>query len=304
MNVVQAHDRPRYQDPTSYLNNGSIPSIKVGAGTKKYNPLANAKSVFDRNVVDSIQVKGATCPEPPCALPGTYSANVVYTETPFDIRAELRDPYHLDFRPCPGSTIAAAGAGAYEVWSVNDTVYRIPGRRRLALASTPVPPSGSTEVHTNSDLMFAPARAAVEHMVYLRLSAGGGGVGFVLIASLGAEAGNIVHSPLAANGEYEWRVDTRLASGATVAGDVWSLTTGSAQSCKIPPAPAPPAPPPPSPADCPAAEAKACPGQAGKGAACSTCVIKNSKVLEAAVCWTDTGHGGRHAFIEKWCFGQ
>ena len=261
-----------------------------------------------------IQVKGADCPEPPCALPGKYTANVVYTEAPFDIRAELRDPYHLDFRPCPGSTIAVAGAGAYEPWSPDASAYRIPGRRRPTLASTPVPPSGSTLVHANSDLMFAPARAAVTHVVYLRaVSSGGlegsaGGLegsagGFVLVATL-PSPDNIAHSPLAADTEYEWRVDTLLASGATVAGDVWTLATGSAKSCAIAPAPAPPAPPPPGPAGCAAAEAAACPGQAGKGATCSACVIANSKALQTALCWTGSGHGGRHAFIEAWCFGN
>jgi hypothetical protein len=101
--------------------------------------------------------------------------NLVLQDTPFDIRTELRDPYHMDFRPCPKSKVAAMDVGAYRVWST-DTVdravavgatneravgatnesYWIPGRRLFTSASTPIPPDAAIAVKTDLDLMFLP----------------------------------------------------------------------------------------------------------------------------------------------------
>jgi len=38
------HDRPRYQDHLSILGNASVASMKIGAGTKAYDPSANANA--------------------------------------------------------------------------------------------------------------------------------------------------------------------------------------------------------------------------------------------------------------------
>jgi hypothetical protein len=65
--------------------------------------------------------------------------------------------------------------------------------------------------------------------------------------------------------------------------------------------PPPPTPVPPGPEACMAAEAAVCPGEAGNGEACFNCVVAHSKQLEDAGCWKESGKGGRHAFIEKWC---
>jgi hypothetical protein len=112
---------------------------------------------------------------------------MIYRDTPFDIRYELRDPFHLDFRPCPHSRAGAMQVGAYAPWtpapvnssgsnrarinssalissvdssssSNSNTVYWIPGRQLIGVASTPVPPTGSVMVHMDTELMFNQAR--------------------------------------------------------------------------------------------------------------------------------------------------
>ena len=88
------HDRPRYQDHTSPLDNLTVPSALVGMGTKHYDPRADQLSVFTRNLFDLVAVAGAQCPHLPCKLPGKWVGNVLGTDMPFDVRAELRDPYH------------------------------------------------------------------------------------------------------------------------------------------------------------------------------------------------------------------
>ena len=65
-----------------------------------------------------------------------------------------------------------------------------------------------------------------------------------------------------------------------------------------------PAPTPP-PANCSAAEKQYCSGLAGGGASkgdpCFACVVKFEKELMAAGCFSGTGSGQRHAFIEAFC---
>ena len=286
-------DRPRYQDHTSALDDLATVSAGVGAGTKTFDPRANAKSNFAHNVFDFAAIIGAQCPKQPCALPGTWSGNLIGanqsgTDTPFDIRAELRDPYHRDFRPCPRSLVANRSAGAYPVYSPSDATYWLPGRRERIAASSPLPPSGSIGVHRNTDLIFRPARAAVAYSVWF--GAGSGPLQHLKDLDGGS---NVVHTtaPLDANAEYRWRVDSRIASGTVVTGAVWHFATGNATACEI--VPHPPK------SGCAAAEDALCPGEAGKGDACRACVLANSPALQSAGCFVA---GSRHTFIEGFCY--
>jgi hypothetical protein len=318
------HDRPRYQDHTSALDNhGSVHfvSASIGAGTKTYNPLAGQKSVYTLNIFDAVAVQGAQCPTAPhCTIPGQWSENLIATKTPggagvaFDIRAELRDPYHRDFRPCPNSQAAKLGAGAYvsaPATHIQNASYSywIPGRRELAVASTALPPDGAIGVHVDTDLMFLPARRALGHVVYFG-KAGGGGAPLARLASLPGPDANIAQlkSPLSPFTAFAWRVDTVTAEGVQT-GTEWRFSTGENASCSVAPHPPPapsPSPPAPSPSpphmSCSAAEAKYCPGLAhtgaGKGSECFECVVNNNGPFETAGCFKK---GTRHEFIETFC---
>lgn len=300
-----AHDRPRYQDHTSPLDNLTVLSAAVGEGTKHFDPRADQLTVFTRNIFDAVGVDGATCPEAPnCTLPGRYIDNLIGTDvpgapgTPFDIRAELRAPFHRDFRPCPSSHTASLGAGAYPRWSSRDATYWIPGRREPSIASVPLPPEGAVGVYTNTDLMFLPARNALSHTVYI---AKAGDALKYLGNSSGAEANVFqLQRPLESWRSYEWRVDTITPTG-TVRGAPWRFMTGAELACQISPRP-PPRPPRPGPTTCASALSSACPGMAHKGPQvgdpCYDCVVDHNSALVAAGCW---GAHARHAFIEKFC---
>ena len=315
------HDRPKYQDHLSSLDNLSIPSATIGVG-RPYTPLGNALSVFTQNIFDSAAIKGNHNPEN-ATLPGTWLSNLLGhvdlgansgpnltfadSASPatkhFDIRAELRDPYHHDFRPCPDSQAAALSAGAYQVWTAVDAEYWIPGRRERMAASTPVPPAGSIGVHLNTELMFLPSRLALSHSVYF----GKAGSPPLHLEHLSGPVANIARfrANLEPSTHYVWRVDTHTVSGVKT-GNEWSLMTGAGElSCKIaphpPPQPAPDKPPAPGPGQCPKECNQLCPGLAGKGEKCEACVLKHSSELHGAGCWTASGKGGRHAFVLAFC---
>jgi len=292
-----AHDRPRYQDHMSSLDNLTILSAAIGAGTKTYDPRANNLSTFTRNVFDSIGMSGAKCPNPPCKLPGTYIENLIGTETPFDIRAELRDPYHWDFRPCPGSHVANKSAGAYAVYTATDNTYWIPGHRGRTQASMPVPPAGSIGVYRNTDLMFLPAVSAKAHSVFL----GKAGTSLKKLADLGGggkyNIARLGNHALEADTQYIGRVDTHSSAGTADMGALWTFTTGSKLSCQITPKPPKP---PVACTDCATCENALCPGKAGKGELCENCVKANSAALERVGCFK-AGSGGRHAFVKAFC---
>ena len=340
--------------------------LYLGVGLP-YDPRANARSTFTRNIFDRAEIKGNHNPQN-ATMPGIWHGNVLgYVDpsgglnqtrsstsstllpatTAFDIRAELRDPYHHDFRACPGecskatatfhanpshkltrlpshisresfsqfddfracsgSHAAHLSAGAYPVWTVNDTEYWIPGRRERVVASTPVPPTGSIGVHLNTDLMFLPARLALSHSVYF----GKAGSALTWLMDLHGVAANIAQLPalLEPSTRYVWRVDTHVPSGVEV-GIEWALRTGSGDcSCKItphpPPQPGPDPPPTPGPSQCPKECAKDCPDLAGKGKPCADCVMEHSEALHAAGCWPPgLPSGGRHAFIAAFCDGS
>jgi hypothetical protein len=343
------HDRPRYQDETSFLGNGSIASIDIGAGTKAYDPLADQHTVIERNILDSVRLgvgPGNACPSGNCPLPGQYRQNLALENTSFDIRRELRDPYHIDFRPCPGSKVAAMGVGAYRMWSAavaaaagdaaaagaaadasdasdagdvvarvsaSNETYWIPGRRLFSSATTPIPPDAAVAVKIDADLMFLPTRQPrqqehnsleiVAHLVYL----GSSPSTMKLVGDVRGDANVVSPGRLAKNTRYEWRVDAKRADGTTSPGLVWSFTTGDRAACEQlptpPPTPTPPTPTPPAPtpavscADC---EKKECPGEAGKGQTCKSCVLAHNGAFEAAGCYVP-GKGGRSAFVKKFC---
>jgi hypothetical protein len=240
------------------------------------------------------------------AAPGGYSAAASPPTAHFDIRAELRDPYHHDFRPCPGSQAAALSAGAYPVWSPADTAYWIPGRRERVAATTPVPPTGSIGVHLNTELMFLPGRLALSHSVYFG-EAGGGRL--LHLEDLAGPTANIARprAQLQPSTHYAWRVDTHTATGV-VAGAEWTLMTGGTGdlSCQItpqpPPQPGPDQPPPPGPGQCPQKLNVLCRGLAGKGARCDACLSEHSAVLAAAGCWRAGGNRA-HTFVLEYCGG-
>eukprot|EP00035_Acanthoeca_spectabilis_P029976 m.475870 g.475870 ORF g.475870 m.475870 type:complete len:258 (+) comp39279_c0_seq1:1812-2585(+) len=251
-------------------------------------------------------ITGAQCPKAPnCSLPGRYIGNLVGVATPegpgqpFDVRAELRDPYHLDFRPCPNSRVAQMGVGAYPLWSALDETYWIPGRREQHVATTPIPVGGSTAVYLNTELMFLPAKHATSHFVYFSQA---GHEMQLLVTLAGSEANIARPSLLEATTQYVWRVDTHSDTGIYT-GTTWSFTTGTNVSCQI--VPHPPKPPQPRPSGCTAAENTYCPGLAHRGSAsgnpCYDCVVRNSAELAQAGCWSNGGSGGRHAFIQKFC---
>ena len=319
-------DRPKYQDHLSSLDNLSITSAMVGVG-RPYDPRADVLTVFSLNIFDRAAIKGNHNPTN-ATLPGTWRDNLLgYVElgpndgpnltqtsasttsttsttrtpavravrtlpttTAFDIRAELRDPYHHDFRPCPGSQAAQLSAGAYPVWTPNDKEYWIPGRRERVAASTPVPPTGSIGVHLNTDLMFLPARLALlPSSVYF----GKAGSALAHLTDLPGAAANVVRLPalLEPRTPYVWRVDTHALSGAVETGAEWTFMTGLVGdiSCKITPHPPPqpkPDPPPPAPSGgCAAQFVKdGCAVKFHSQADCYHCVHKHKSDLDAAGC--------------------
>ena len=232
---VLAHSLPRFQDSSSSLQNTSVPSLAIGAGTKSYDPRADQNTRVSRNIFDAIGIKGTPCPSPDATTPtascppGIYSDNVVAKEQPFDIKQLLRDPWNWDFRPCPGSRAALLSAGAYDP-SSTDSVYWIPGAR-LAVPSTPVPKDHGTDVVRNTDLIFLGAYRATGHAVFFGTAADGER-GMAAVAQLHGDA-NVVAlpRPLAPGARYIWRVDAQLTDGSTRRGDVWTFAAGPRLAC-------------------------------------------------------------------------
>ena len=208
----------------------------------------------------------------------------------------------MDFRSCPNSNAAKYDAGAYPLWTRNDSMYWIPGKRDRIKATTPLPPMGSIGIYLNTDFMFLPGFNAIQHDLYLYNETT---QKFVLLQSLKGADMNVVQTDqlFVPGKKYQWRVDAHDAYGTIFVGDVWEFETDikGQTACDI--TPHPPTPPaPPGPKGCKAAEEKYCPGDQGKGGksgdVCFDCVVKNSRSFAEAGCW----HGKeRHAFIEAFC---
>ena len=65
---------------------------------------------------------------------------------------------------CPGSPAAAAGAGAYPVWTGSDKLYRVPGAKRWT-GSQPSPRADDRHARLDAELLFLPAFRAVGQAV-------------------------------------------------------------------------------------------------------------------------------------------
>lgn len=231
-----AHSLPSYQDARTRLNNFSIPSLSIGAGTVEYNPLADAHTRVSLNVFDAVDIQRSKCPSPPCKLPGKYIDNLIGGSSPglpgieFDITEELRDPWNWDFRPCKNTRVATLGAGAYSVAGAAGDSYWIPGCLEPKPA-TPVPKNQGSMVVRDTDLMFLPAYRAVGHAVLLG-SAAKGETGMQLVAQLHGDA-NVARltERLESGAHYVWRVDAQMPGGEVVRGDVWSFSTSNLTAC-------------------------------------------------------------------------
>jgi hypothetical protein len=176
----------------------------------------NSHSVLEGNVATNwtTPVPGVTSPKRPNVFDG-------------NVGGQMRDPTNLDFRPRAGTHLAQSGAGPYSDSSGGHCgiagSYWIPGRRGWR-ASSPVPPTGSTNVAADLDLMFLPSHGAVTtsalHVVYL-------GASEKAMEQLGPalQPGcNVQTLPhkLQANNTYVWRVD-EVGRHSTVRGEIWNF---------------------------------------------------------------------------------
>lgn len=200
-----------------------------GFGPGIDHPQENDKTVTRNNLAGQISSKMGA---PSIGLPGKHSNNWAG-----DVRSQLRDPDHLDFRLVPESRLIDAGffvdgisgepvgrtvdVGPYEAGA---THYWIPGRK-AAHASTPIPPEGATDVRVDADLMWLEGYRAAGHEVYLGKSrravedAGPGSSEYQ-----GSVQSNILElEPLEFGETYFWRVDVLLESGK-IRGPVWRFT--------------------------------------------------------------------------------
>lgn len=200
-----------------------------GYGPGIDHPEENDGTVTRNNLAGEISSKlGA----PSLGLPGRHSNNWAG-----DVRTQLRDPDHLDFRPRPESRLIDAGfyvdgitgepvgaapdIGPYEAGADR---YWIPGMKR-GNASTPIPPDGATGVRADADLMWLEGYRAVGHEVYF-------GTDRNAVAEAdasrpeyqGSVESNILELERLQPGEtYFWRVDVLLGS-EKVKGAVWRFT--------------------------------------------------------------------------------
>lgn len=180
-------------------------------------------------------------------IPGISSNNFIGRKDRRNLKTLVRDFQNWDFRPradavelidqgrpvscsIQGKDLAistryhgqAPDLGAYED---GDALYWIPGRQE-AVASTPIPKDGSTEIALDVDLMYLIGLGGARAHVY----AGTHPDTLKQITSLSAYE-NIV--PLAEKlaikrgQRYYWRVDTERSDGSLEPGPVWTFTTVS-----------------------------------------------------------------------------
>ncbi len=180
-------------------------------------------------------------------IPGISSHNYVYNKKRTRVQELLRDPVNWDFRPradavglidqgtpvtcsvkgepidvTAGYIGDAPDIGPYEY---GDEVYWIPGRQAVQ-ASMPIPKDGGQGVPLDADLMYLIGLKGVKAKIYL----GTDPDRLELIATK-SDPQNIVslsgRHTLKKNKTSYWRVDTVLADGSEVKGDVWSFTPAS-----------------------------------------------------------------------------
>ena len=278
-----AHTYPSAQTHSSPLTNTSKKSLVVETWDKGSTlTTANTHTVFEGNLIDGMgtwkgrweggkgtaagtynctgdpaaKVGAFTGVFPDCPVNGNFATNNVVgswlevrEHTAYDVKVQLRDAWHRDFRPCPGSLAAAHGAGAYKVWAATDAQHWIPGAKDRDGASQPSPRDGGAGVATDADLIFLGAFRATAHVVLI--AQGGAGGSYVQLATL-TDEDNIAHPALKPNTSYAWRVDASFADGSTITGPEWTFATGARTSCETPaPTPAPEPTPAPAPTPSP-----------------------------------------------------
>ena len=250
--------RPPLQTSASALTNVSYPSIKIGTWSS---PKANQQTVFEGNLVDGVgsktgnwdvgkntiagkynctgdpkaRVQNFTGIFPDCPVHGRFSPNNVVgswlevrEHQTYSIKQQLRDAFNRDFRPCPRSLAAQRGAGAYKVWSADDTEFWIPGVMSH-VTTQPSPRDGATDVATDADMIFLGAFRSAGHTVFV--AEGGRGSPFKPLAPPLRGGENVAHVKLQPNTSYAWRVDATLRDASVVEGEVWTFSTGNRISC-------------------------------------------------------------------------
>lgn len=218
--------------------NNSATGAKILGST--YHENGNTHTVTRNNVMEDMSGTrdGTQYTDP---VPGIVDHNWLSNLLENNIKKVLRDPDNFDFRPKEGSELVDRGAeipaenlpvtgtpipdfttefkvgdsvdmGAYEYGCTN---YWIPGRMQ-PVASTPIPPNGTTTAMTDVDLMWLKAYKSTNNRVYFGESANN--------MEMVAEQANNIYNPgdLNSSKEYFWRVDC-FVNGEWKKGEVWSF---------------------------------------------------------------------------------
>jgi len=156
---------------------------------------------------------------------------------------ELRDPENLDFRPVKNGVVSKLCIGAYDSVGKGG-LYWLPGHQEL-VATMPIPPSGSTTVKWDANLMFKPARGAVKHFVYGALTEAALDPSKVKKPSNKLRQGalnapnNIIQpkkwlmNPKKAPREIFWRVDAKFKDGSIKPGSVWKFSVDPKSNTQV-----------------------------------------------------------------------
>ena len=115
----------------------------------------------------------------------------------------------------------APDIGPYEYGDKN---YWIPGRQ-LDKASRPIPPHGATGVKLDADLMWLPGREVRENRVFT-----GTDPNALELRSVQDNNIFVMREPPIACATVYWRVDTVIAGGQVLPGDIWHFTTDNKTS--------------------------------------------------------------------------
>jgi len=190
----------------------------------------NEHTVTSANILQSGACTSERHPNCTYMMPGKFTNNAVG-----DVRAHLRDPVNLDYRPQPNSEYVIKGIGPYGKESMDHGgVYWIPGQQQR-VASMPIPPNGTATAKCDADLMWLAGYGAVAHDVYL-------GTNQTAVATANTSSheflgefktpSNIVQlKELRQDTLYYWRVDSIMANGIGMespgiilnAGPVWQF---------------------------------------------------------------------------------
>lgn len=115
----------------------------------------------------------------------------------------------------------APDIGPYEYGDKN---YWIPGRQ-LDKASRPIPPRGATGIKLDADLMWLPGREVRENRVFT-----GTDPNALELRSVQDNNIFVMREPPSAGATLYWRVDTVIAGGQVLPGDIWHFTTDNKTS--------------------------------------------------------------------------